>query len=61
MKRLLAFVALLAVGLVALKFAIGDDDAVRADTAQRKAREREAHRIINSFHAVLEEEVARFV
>ena len=41
MKRVLAFVALLAVGLVALKFAIGDDDAVRADTAQRKARERE--------------------
>ena len=41
MKRVLAFVLLLAAGLTALKFAIGDDVAVRADAGQAKARKRD--------------------
>ncbi|MGC6487796.1 MAG: hypothetical protein ACON4Z_09145 [Planctomycetota bacterium] len=41
MKRVVAFLALLAVGLVALKLAIGDDVAVRAETDQARARKRD--------------------
>lgn len=42
MKRLIAFLLLVAVGVVALKFAIGDEEAVRADGDQRPTGQQKA-------------------